>query len=119
MIKGVKFASIPTRDQDRAVEFWTEKVGLRVLTDQPFDDNQRWIELGIPSAQTSVVLFSMDGQKPGGPSNVTFWADDVEKTYQEMKARGVQFIQEPQKADWGTAAIFQDLEGNQFVISSK
>lgn len=119
MIKGVKFASVPTHDQDRAVAFWTEKVGLRVMTDQPFDDNQRWIELGIPSAPTSIVLFAMDGHKPGGPSNITFWADDVEKTFREMKARGVEFVQEPQKADWGTAAVFQDLEGNQFVISSK
>ena len=58
MIKGVKFASIPVTDQDRALAFYTEKLGLRLLTDQPFSDEQRWIELGIPGADTRIVLFN-------------------------------------------------------------
>jgi predicted enzyme related to lactoylglutathione lyase len=119
MIKGVKFASIPTRNQDAAVEFWTKRVGFRVQTDQPFNDEQRWIELGIPGAQTHIVLFAMEGQQPGGFSNVTFYADDVAKTAAEMKQKGVEFVQDPKTADWGTAAIFKDLEGNVFVLSSK
>jgi catechol 2,3-dioxygenase-like lactoylglutathione lyase family enzyme len=47
MITHLKFASIPCRDQDKALAFWTGKVGFHVLTDQPMGD-QRWIELGIP-----------------------------------------------------------------------
>jgi predicted enzyme related to lactoylglutathione lyase len=54
----------------------------------------------------------------GGFMNVTFMVDDVEATAKELKARGVEFVQEPQKADWGTAAIFKDAAGNQFVIST-
>ena len=61
MIKQVKFVSIPTRDQDRALAFWTEKMGLRVATDQPMGDGQRWIELSIPGAETGVVLFTPPG----------------------------------------------------------
>ena len=56
MIKGVKFVTIPVRDQNRALEFYTKKLGMRVLTDSPYDDTQRWIELGIPRADTRVVL---------------------------------------------------------------
>src|SRR5262245_58163838 len=41
MISHVKFVTIPTADQDRALKFWTEVVGFRVLTDQPFNDKQR------------------------------------------------------------------------------
>ena len=48
MIRGVKFVSIPVVDQDRALAFYTEKLGFRVATDQPFDGKQRWIELAIP-----------------------------------------------------------------------
>src|SRR3989442_8055816 len=62
MISHVKFVSIPTRDQDRALKFWTERVGFRVLTDQPFDDKQRWIELRIGSSETRFVLFMFDEQ---------------------------------------------------------
>jgi catechol 2,3-dioxygenase-like lactoylglutathione lyase family enzyme len=120
MIKGIKFASVPVRDQDKALAFYTEKLGFRIVTDSPFDGKQRWIELGMPRAETRLVLFTADGQEKmiGGFMNVTFMADDVEKTASEMTARGVEFVQEPQKADWGTAAIFKDVDGNTFVLST-
>ncbi|MBX9601216.1 MAG: VOC family protein [Bryobacteraceae bacterium] len=120
MIRGVKFASIPVTDQDRAVDFYTEKLGFRILTDQPFDGTQRWIELGIPGADTRLVLFRFDGGlTPGGFMNVTFWAEDVEATAREMKAKGVEFVKDVEKQDWGTSAIFRDADGNQFVLSSR
>jgi catechol 2,3-dioxygenase-like lactoylglutathione lyase family enzyme len=120
MIKGVKFVTIPVRDQDRALEFYTKKLGMRVITDSPYDDKQRWIELGIPRAETRVVLFtgSRDEQLIGGMMNITFVADDVEATARELKARGVEFVQDPQKADWGTAAVFKDQDGNVFALST-
>ncbi len=120
MIKSIKFVSIPVTNQDRALEFYTTKLGMRVVTDQPFDDTQRWIELGFPRGGTGLVLFTAKGQEQmiGGFMNISFTADDVEATAREMKANGVEFVQEPQQADWGTAAIFKDQDGNQFVLSS-
>jgi catechol 2,3-dioxygenase-like lactoylglutathione lyase family enzyme len=119
-IRGVKFASIPVSDQDRALAFYTEKLGFRLLTDQPFDDRQRWLELGIPGADTRIVLFRFDnGMEPGGQMNIAFWTEDVEATARELKSKGVAFTMEPTKADWGTAAIFKDPDGNTFVLSSK
>ena len=47
MIKALKFVGVPVSNQDRSLEFFTKKLGFRVITDQPFDDHQRWIELGI------------------------------------------------------------------------
>lgn len=120
MIRGVKFASIPVTDQDRALAFYTEKLGFRLLTDQPFNQKQRWIELGISGTETRVVLFQFDdGLQPGTKMNITFWADDVERTARELESKGVEFVMKPQKADWGSAAAFKDLDGNTFVISSK
>ena len=121
MIKGIKFASIPVSDQQRALEFWTTKLGLKVATDQPFDDNQRWIELSIPGAHSRIVLFTPPGheERIGGFSNIVFFSDDVQGTYKELVSRGVEFSQEPQKADWGTSSMFKDPDGNIFLISSK
>jgi catechol 2,3-dioxygenase-like lactoylglutathione lyase family enzyme len=120
MIRGVKFASIPVADQDKAVNFYTEKLGFKLLTDQPFNEKQRWIELGIPGADTRVVLFRFDnGIQPGTQMNVTFWTDDVEGTARELKSKGVKFSMEPTKANWGTFAIFQDLDGNSFVLGTR
>lgn len=121
MIKGIKFASIPVRDQDRALRFYTEALGCKIATDQPFDDKQRWIELRFPGTDTRLVLYTPEGQEDriGTFSNIAFWSADVEATCRLLASRGVAFVQEPQKADWGTAAVFKDPEGNSFVISSK
>lgn len=120
MIKAIKFASIPTRDQDRAVAFYTEVLGCRVVTDAPMGPGQRWIELAFPRAETKLVLFTAPGQEAmiGGFMNVTFMADDVEKTAAEMAARGVEFVKPATKEPWGTSAIFKDPDGNQFVLST-
>ena len=45
MIKQIKFVSIPVADQNRALDFYTDKLGFTIITDQPFDEKQRWIEL--------------------------------------------------------------------------
>lgn len=120
MIRGVKFVSIPVANQERALRFYTESLGFRLLTDQPFSDQQRWIELGIPGADTRVVLFQFgDHLRPGETLNLALWADDVEATAQELKAKGVEFVMEPQKRHYGTISIFKDVDGNRVMLSSK
>ena len=120
MISHLKFASIPVRDQNRALDFYTEKLGFTIITDQPFDEKQRWIELRIPKAETRIVLFTPEGQadRVGSFTGFSFACDDVEKTYDEYKARGVPFDGPPQKQPWGTFAMFKDSEGNGFVLSA-
>ena len=121
MIKAIKFASIPVRDQDRALAFYTGRLGFQVATDQEMGGGQRWIELRIPGAETRLVLFTPDGheERIGTLSNVAFVADDVIGTHRELAARGVEFVGEPKSAEWGTSAMFKDPDGNTFVLSSK
>jgi predicted enzyme related to lactoylglutathione lyase len=121
MITHIKFVSIPSRDQDRALKFWTEQVGFTLLTDQPFSDSQRWIELGIAGSDTRLVLFTPDGQEDriGGFFNGAFACDDVAATHRQLSGRGVSFEGPPQKQPWGTFAKFSDPDGNQFVLSSR
>jgi catechol 2,3-dioxygenase-like lactoylglutathione lyase family enzyme len=120
MISHVKFVTIPTRDQDCALKFWTEQVGFKILTDQPFDEKQRWIELRIGGSTTKLVLFNFDDQglQPGGPFNGAFACDNVEKTYDELRARGVEFQGPPQRESWGIFVVFKDPDGNQFVLGT-
>jgi predicted enzyme related to lactoylglutathione lyase len=120
MIKSIKFGSIPVRDQDRALRFYTEKLGFNIQTDQPMGD-QRWIELGIPGAESGVVLFTPKEHEThiGTFSHISFWCDNVERTYQELAQRGVEFGGPPQKMPWGTFVILKDPDGNSFVLSSK
>jgi catechol 2,3-dioxygenase-like lactoylglutathione lyase family enzyme len=121
MIKAVKFVSISVKDQGQALVFYTKKLGFQILTDQPMGEGQRWLELGIPGAETKVVLFAQPGHETGAGafSNITFMSDNVEKTYEELSARGVEFVRPPRKEQWGTSALFRDLDGNIFLLSSK
>ena len=98
MISQVKFVSIPTSDQQRALEFYTERLGFEVATDQVFDAKQRWIELKVGNSPTHVVLFTPEGHENriGSFFNGSFACDDVQATYQQLKARGVTFVSEPQ-----------------------
>lgn len=120
MIKRVKFVSIPTSDQDRALAFWTEKLGFKIATDQAMGPGRRWIELSIPGAQTRIVLFTPDGQEDriGTFFNGAFACDDVDYAYEKLAARGVEFVDKPSKQPWGSYATFKDPDGNSFVLSS-
>ncbi|MBV8710058.1 MAG: VOC family protein [Acidobacteriaceae bacterium] len=121
MIKRIKFLGIPVRDQDRALRFYTEKLGFRVLTDQQFGEDQRWIELSIPGADTGIVLFTPKGQEDriGTFVNSSWEVDNIEKTYGELQEKGVEFAGPPQKQPWGTFVMMKDSEGNQIVLSSR
>lgn len=120
MITQLKFVGIPTADQQRALRFYTEKLGFAVSTDQPFNEKQRWIELRVANSPTRVVLFTPDGHEGriGTHFNGAFACDDVPATYRQLKERGVEFVKAPEKQPWGEFAIFKDADGNQFVLSS-
>jgi predicted enzyme related to lactoylglutathione lyase len=121
MVRGIKFIGIPVRNQDVSMKFFTELLGFKVTTDQPFNDKQRWIELMIPGAETGLALFTPEGHESriGEFQSISFWCDDVFATASALKSKGVTFSQEPKKEAWGSAAVFRDPDGNQFVLSSK
>ncbi|HTV07240.1 MAG TPA: VOC family protein [Acidobacteriaceae bacterium] len=121
MIRGVKIVSIPVRNQDAALNFYTIKLGFKVATDQPFGNGQRWIELRIPGSDTNLALFTPPGHESriGGFQPVTFWCDDVFATAAELKAKGVELAAEPKKEAWGIMAKFKDPDGNEFVFSNR
>jgi catechol 2,3-dioxygenase-like lactoylglutathione lyase family enzyme len=121
MIRGVKIVSIPVRNQDVSLKFYTDKMGFKIATDQPFGDGQRWIELKIPGSDTAIALFTPQGHENriGGFQPMTFWCDDVFATAALLKSKGVELSAEPRKESWGTMAMFKDPDGNQFVFSSR
>src|SRR5690349_24243630 len=115
MIRGISVVSIPVRDQDAALQFYTTRLGFKILTDQPFG-KQRWIELIVPGAESKIALFTPEGHEDriGTFQPVTFWCDDVMATAKMLKSKGVEFAMEPKTEVWGTMAIFKDVDGNQF-----
>lgn len=118
MLKHIKFITVPVTDQGRALEFYTKKLGLKVFTDQTAGD-MRWIELKMPNgAETMLVLFRQANHQPGPVPAVVFVTDNVQSTYEELKAKGVEFTQPPKKEHWGEHAILKDSEGNLVLVGT-
>jgi predicted enzyme related to lactoylglutathione lyase len=120
MIRKIKFSSIPVRDQDRALDFYVNTLGFTLMTDQPMGPGQRWIEVRPPKGDAGVALFTAAGQEDrvGTFTGISMECDDVQKTYEELSAKGVEFAKPPKAESWGVAAIMKDSEGNQIVLSS-
>lgn len=120
VITSIKSVAVPIHDRARALAFWTQKFGFTVASDQPFDDSPRWIELRIPGADTRLVLVTPDALGAHATdAAIAFTVDDLERTYADLKAKGVEFAGPVERADWGSQATFTDSEGNRFVIASK
>ena len=120
MIRRMKFTSVPVRDQDRALNFYVNILGFILQTDQPMGPGFRWIELRPPRGETGIALFTPPGleDRIGTFTGISFECDDVQKTFEELTAKGVEFAKPPKTESWGVAAIMKDSEGNQIVLGS-
>lgn len=118
------------RDQDEALEFWTEKVGMEVRSDVTVPElgDFRWLAVGQPGQpDVSLVLMAIPGEpmiddatgdkirelmSMGYAGTVFLVTDDCRKSYDEMVARGVEFTEAPEERPYGIDAGFRDPSGN-------
>jgi predicted enzyme related to lactoylglutathione lyase len=126
MITRVRSAGIFCRDQQAAKAFWTEKMGFDLTQDVPMDPSNpdsgpRWIAVRAPGDDTVLVLFTPEGQEDriGQFSNLIFDCDDMEKTYEDLSSKGVEFSTRPEKQFWGWWAVFKDNDGNEYGLGAQ
>lgn len=123
MVKGIHQVVLEVEDQNRALAFWTEAMGLELVQDAPYGD-ERWLEVRTPDGAVTIVLSRRQGERPTAPaelptSNIMFYCDDLVRTYDELKARGVEFSQPPIEQPFGWWSVFQDAEGNRFALTPR
>jgi uncharacterized glyoxalase superfamily protein PhnB len=122
VLTKVRSVGIYVSDQQRALNFYRDALGCDVVADLPMgegDGAQRWIEVKLPGDDTKLILFTPEGQENriGEFSNLIFHCDDMERTYEELSGRGVEFPTPPEKASWGQWwAVFQDPDGNKYGL---
>ncbi len=125
MIDRVGTVCLFVQDQERAKEFYTKVLGFELRTDAPLypGAQARWISVAPKGAETEVILYLPDEnwehyrQVVGKSQALTFVVADINKFHADLKAKGVKFLQEPDKQPWGTFAIFQDSEGNGLLVN--
>jgi predicted enzyme related to lactoylglutathione lyase len=122
MIKGVAKVVVPVDDQERAREFWTERVGFDVSFDETYGD-ERWIEVAPPGGGPVLVLSPRraDQARPDVPemlphSPVFFTCDEIHTTYAAMRERGVEFSEPPVQQHFGWWALFTDPDGTRYAL---
>jgi predicted enzyme related to lactoylglutathione lyase len=116
-------------NQARSLAFFTEKVGFEKKTDFTPPGGHRWVTVSPKGQDLEMALFELGSavdpsQKewsknwsPGKAPPIVLRVADCRKTHKELSARGVEFPQAPVEYPWGTAATFQDPDGNLFSIS--
>jgi lactoylglutathione lyase len=128
MLTRVGTISVFVRDQDKALEFYTAKLGFNKRSDMPMGNGQRWIEVAPPGAQTRILLYKPTQDMPGAASyraaiakigkdtGMVMETDDIVKTFADLKARGVKIVDEPKKMPYGWWGVFADQDGNSYGV---
>jgi catechol 2,3-dioxygenase-like lactoylglutathione lyase family enzyme len=110
-------------DQDRAERFYTEVLGLKVKTNAPYSDTERWLTVVSPEDPEGVELalhltdeparaFRRASREIGRPV-LSLRTDDCQRDAERLKAKGVVFVKEPARMDYGGMdAVFDDTCGN-------
>ncbi len=134
MIK-ISVAQLWVHDQDEALAFYTEKLGMEVRRDATLPEmgDFRWLTVG-PRGQEdiAIVLMAIPGEPvmdaetaeqvrelmaKGFAGTVFLTTDDVHASYEELKARGVEFVEEPEERPYGIDSGFRDPSGNHFRLT--
>jgi len=137
VLKQLTNVQVWVHDQDEALAFYTEKLGLELREDVtvPEMGNFRWLTVGVPGQEdVAITLMAVPGPPvfdeetraqihallaKGAAGGLFFAADDVRKSYEELKSRGVEFAQEPTEQPYGIDAGFRDPSGNHFRMAQR
>ena len=134
MLTQLTHAQVWVTDQDEALEFYTEKLGMELREDVTVPElgNFRWLSVGVPGQEVSITLMAVPGPPvfeeetrnqilallaKGAAGGLFFATDDVQGSYEELKSRGVEFAQEPTEQPYGVDAGFRDPSGNHFRMA--
>lgn len=121
---GINVAQVATvmvsvADQDKAIEFYVEKLGFEKRADVPFGDGNRWVEVAPAGAATTVALVQpMEGQETGIESRVAFETTDIEADHAALRERGVNVDAEVMRMGGPVPPMFffRDQDGNRLLI---
>lgn len=122
MKQSIVHIALVVRDYDEAIEFYTKKLNFTLIEDtyQPEQD-KRWVVVSPPGSVGTTILLARAskseqepfiGNQTGGRVFLFLNTDDFWRDYNEMTAKGIEFVREPKEAPYGMVAVFKDLYGN-------
>jgi catechol 2,3-dioxygenase-like lactoylglutathione lyase family enzyme len=130
MILNVSLVTVYCLDQSAARDFYVDNLGFETRTDVTMGEGYRWVTVGHPSQPELEVTLMLPGPplspeagdfvrgqlESGQMGGLGLRVDDCRKTYDELSAKGVTFIQEPSDRPYGVEAVMRDNSGNWLVL---
>jgi predicted enzyme related to lactoylglutathione lyase len=118
MIKYISITTVYVSDLDKARDFYANSLGFEVIRDDADSvAGFRWLQVGPKGAQTSISLYPTDNPAQLGQfSGLFLVTDDMDTTYRELAAKGVNFHQPPTERPYGIEAKFVDQDNTSFVL---
>ena len=124
MVTQIAYITILVRDQDEALCFYTEKLGMEKREEDTSSPDSRWLTVA-PKGQKEVAFtlrkaggaeLERVGNQTGGQFLCILHTDDCHKAYETLQSRGVTFLNPPKELPFGVVATFEDLYGNAFDL---
>lgn len=121
--RHIAHVALLVRDYDEAIAYFTTRLRFELIEDTPLGDGKRWVLVAPSRAGGTALLLaravtpeqeSRIGNQTGGRVFMFLHTDDFERDHREMKARGVEFVEEPRRETYGTVVVFKDLYGNKW-----
>lgn len=108
------------RDYDEAIAYYRDVLGFELVEDRPMGADKRWVVVRPKGSACALLLARAAtpaqaeaiGKQAGGRVFLFLETDDFRRDYDAYRARGVKFREEPRHEDFGTVAVFEDLNGN-------
>ncbi len=128
MLTAIGTITVQVTDQDKALEFYTQKLGFELRADQPMGPGLRWIEVAPPGAHTRILLYKATPEMPGAASYeearasigkstpMVLETDDIVATFATLKSKGVRIVEEPKQQPYGWWGVFADQDGNSYGV---
>lgn len=124
----LELAALVVADYDRAIAFFVDMLGLKLVEDSPALTNdgraKRWVVVRPPGAETGLLLAQADGDRQAavvgdqfaGRVGLFLRVDDFDASYRRMTEAGVEFVTEPRAEPYGQVVVFLDCEGNRWDL---
>jgi predicted enzyme related to lactoylglutathione lyase len=116
-VRHVRVVSVPVSDQERAKEFYVEKLGFELTREDDSVPGIRWVQVTPRGATTALTLVTwFETMPPGSLQGLVLGLDDLEKDCDQLVGSGVEFERPLQEQPWGREAVIRDPDGNRLVL---
>ncbi len=125
MTQKIGYVTLLVREYDEAIDFYTRKLGFLVKEDTRIDEHKRWVLVTPPSNEGTHLLLAraataaqqeLIGNQTGGRVFLFLHTDDFWRDYENMRSKGVHFLEEPRDEKYGRVVVFEDLYGNKWDL---